>query len=238
MRFLLAAFVLALIGAIFSFAPSTSPAADASCDPGRPSSWGNFHVGWTRPVSGVTGVKADIKEYDPHVEVAYSYSTAWVMLEAAGNWAQAGWRKSVWGRRVFAQWTDGISWSEDTRSPWTVGNFTRYEVLYSPTSNTFSFYSNAGAITPPKPAVFIPTHATISGEITNFANQMAGGYNPVSAERLYTSYYRGSDYLWRVYDWGDPGAEWLWNPPWTIVYFGLFQWSWWDLDIWDRACYD
>jgi len=89
MRIVLAAIALASVGVLVAVLISTSPSAVASSDPGRSSSGGNWHVGWYRNVGGAaTGVKADIKEYDPHVEGLGANSTAWVMLEATvGGWA-------------------------------------------------------------------------------------------------------------------------------------------------------
>jgi hypothetical protein len=191
-------------------------------------------------VTGVEGVKSKIKEYDPHIEGVGAHSMAWVMLEKSGGyWAQAGWKKSSYGREKFAQWTVGPwDWYDAPPvSPNPVGTSTEYMVFYS--GYRFYFYANGSQFTSSVSASFIPTRATIAGEITNLASQMPGGYNPVSAERLYDSYYRGSDHVWRAYDSGSPpNADWFWYPDWTIIHFGLFQWSVWDLDIWDRACWN
>jgi hypothetical protein len=95
--------------------------------------------------------------------------------------------------------------------------------------------ANGVSITSPKTAEFIPTRATIAGEITNLASQMPGGYNLGSREWLYTSYYRDNYFTWRAFDNGDLAVL-YWQGSNASSYFGMYQWGWWDLDIWDKAC--
>ena len=142
----------------------------------------------------------------------------------------------MYARNVFAQWTDEDGfWTTAYAPPKTIGTSTRYEVLYIAAQQKFQFLANGVSITSPKTAEFIPTRATIAGEITNLASQMPGGYNLGSREWLYTSYYRDNYFTWRAFDNGDLAVL-YWQGSNASSYFGMYQWGWWDLDIWDKAC--
>ncbi|MEX0682521.1 MAG: hypothetical protein WD904_14460 [Dehalococcoidia bacterium] len=187
----------------------------------------------------MTGVKVDqLEHYDPYVNQGGA-STAWVMLQTSTSpikWAQTGWVKDYYnGRRNYAQWINQNGVDEtfyDPNPPKPVGQFSKYEVLYL--LNSFFFnVDGVQILSPPPVATFVPTRATIAGEVTNLASQMPGGYSSIPAhEWIYTARYMGSSGTWKAFN-----GQRYWMPLNAVQYFEVYDWlNWFDIDIWDKAC--
>lgn len=183
--FTLAAAASIAILAIVTIYPPADVAA--KCNPGRASQYTNPKDGWYRipGVPVVNGVRAYIYNYDPY---AYplgiwpngGHSTTWVMLDinATNNeWAQIGWMEGPQDYRytvVQYRWAAGDSNKLTVLlPPQPEGIFSEYRVEYWGdfhfyVGNTYYGYFDGA---------FVPDRATIAGELTNKASQMAGGYN-------------------------------------------------------------
>lgn len=187
-RLLVLLAALAILAGAWSlaFTLQSSPAS-AKCWPNRVNNQVGYHNGWyTWNGSAWGGIYGQIFEYSPWVQpdpLAQFWSSAWVMLNwpsGAGSWAQIGWVEFQGDdRRMFSQVLlvngDGLTRYGD---PQPLGTYPYYSVLYNNVPGYFTFFVNGFEIVDWRHySDFVPTYATISGEINTLATQMPGGYN-------------------------------------------------------------
>jgi hypothetical protein len=236
------AVMMAVVGGLATSSLGTT-VVDAKCQPNRPNDLAHYQTGWYRS-NGTTmyAAEAAIEEYSPWVAVPPHYSwentesTAWTMLEngvhgVGARWAQVGWmEKPNDDRRTFISWTTASGgWlTIDNGQPQPLGYLTAYKVEYAPSSQEFKFY-RGGVLWWSKPAGFVPTKATIAGEILTKATQMPGGYAPGSDVWLFSSRYQDQpNGVWNALDGQMYSSV---NAEFTYLRYGSE-----DLSIWDRRC--
>ncbi len=162
------------------------PAATlASCNPGRaPHDRTARYVVTMGNISSLTGVTADILEYDPYYTAYNATGTnasEMLVKYSPTQWAQLGWLKSkLWNgtvqRSVFLEFH--LSSSQNYyqfMSAEPLGTSTWYEILFSSPS-TFYFYVN-GTHWFTETGSIPPTQYQFFGETHDWEDQMPGGYN-------------------------------------------------------------
>lgn len=154
---------------------TTTPVAQASCNPGRSANSTYYWMGTNKSLTGITGVQSTIRTYDPYMSNSGGFSYAWVMLvgNTTHQYMQIGPYESAAGRSTTVQinndWANPIQWDFAATS---VGSYHTYQVLLgSPGSlaakiDTDIKISYSLGIT--------PKHGQIFAEIVNRANQMMG----------------------------------------------------------------
>lgn len=188
LRLLLLAFTAAL-----AFAASAS----AQCDPGRGTDFGNWLSGW---VNGpdynngncLDGSQANILVYQPFIDTlsgtTYS-SSAWTMIDnnlAPWNavWAQVGWEQFSDRNKYFTE-THNSDWPAGARTvdhykagSSDLGDSPSFKVTYTSGTQMFHFFTfdfNWDNVS--NNEAYTGCYTSQAGELTNYSNQMAGGYN-------------------------------------------------------------
>ena len=162
------------VTALFALLPVS---ANASCNPNRGSLAHNYLAFslWNIGSGNVGGAGANIQEYYPYVYAGES--VAWSMIDrGTANWAQVGWDQfSGTTRYLFMQHTYGGQ-SYTLRMGALGGSINRYTVTSNNANLTVSYYDNGSLITTDNVDWTADT-AQFASEITNQANQVAGGRN-------------------------------------------------------------
>jgi len=167
---------ITLVASILTLLLATPTPSEAACFTGRTNTFGNWQVDRKYLSSStVHGIKSQLSTYSPYVVDDFSY--AWVMLTRGANWtwAQIG-NYSVQGyvRHLSIQYAFGSPPAYQIDLPAeAVGSLHTDEVTYTE-PNAFRFLTDGSADYSDIHMTWTPTVAFISGEITNYANQMMG----------------------------------------------------------------
>ena len=209
----------------------------------------NYHDGEWRYLGtgGVSGVKADEKNYSPWVQPGY-FSSAWVMLtdSSVTHYSQFGWIEFSGGvRYLFSEvgYTGTRTFNRQVYSAQPINSISTVEVSWSASrSQPYEYFLNgiyAGGDNDSFTS-FTPAEAQIYGETYSTATQMPGGYSGASHYQSWQNE--------RVWYPVTPGGNWhYFNENFDTAvaddvnsnYFGQYNYPNPPLDsqyIWDRAC--
>lgn len=162
----------------------------AKCDPGRGSDYYQpYHDGWwNEPGGTVGGAYTSLLNYSPWVyPISSDNDSAWTMLHDSAScthcdYAQVGWTEYAGDfRDTFVEWTHDGTFSDKYFTAEPVGSYTTYSVLYSPSTDVFTFQV-ANDTVETVGAQFTPDTGEQYGETQTLASQMPGGYNSGSHE--------------------------------------------------------
>ena len=170
--------IAASTAAVLVLGITASPSIASSCDPDRLNLTKHYFAGSQETdYSGVTGIRANIREEDVYVDYLTTGTTAWVMLEGslANEWAQIGWYEGAFNdRHVFLQyWHNDGNFATFFFDPKTEETLTEYAVNFRYGTTKFKFFAD-GVLYREANASFNPSMSSVFGETQDRANQMPG----------------------------------------------------------------
>ena len=217
------------LGSVVALVPITATSVFAKCNPKsatRTDDGHHYWDGWVRgPGTTVGGVGSDILNYSPWVNSGFTMS--WTMVLYNSLYAQVGWIEQPFGTRsTFTEYTtsDGV-WHRKYFNPQPTGLVSRYTTLYGNKPGLFSFWVNGSDIDD-ETAQFTPNLGKNQGEVSTYANQMAGGYNAHETFRNTQIYYSGA---WHSFSGGGHTDA-------APFHYSTGDGGVYALDIWDEAC--
>jgi hypothetical protein len=171
--------------------------AQASCNPGRTPSSGNWWDGWQSVPGGtVGGVYSTLTNYTPYV-YGNSIGAIWVLVfDPTIDWyAQDGWYAqpgSGYTGSGFLEYVNTAGQQIRYGIVFPNGSTTTYAVLYNCPSSGMVTFEFAGSEILQVRVGFTPDDGQIMGEVTNFANQMVGGTSDHAVMSGSAIYFAGS----------------------------------------------